>query len=263
MVNCSGGRLCIPFIIWSVLYSGLTLLRNLRSGQEIHWYVYVYRFMIGKSAVPFYYIIVLIQLTILTPWIIKIVEKNNCFSKLLWLVTPLYLCYVYAWNFFVGTQPRLYETFFPAWFGFYYLGLYVRCGYKFTCNGYMVSGALLLSCIEAFILKRMGLNIGFYTSQITVGSFLYSATVVGWLLNKSEKESNKRLLIKVGDCSYGIFYIHMAVLMVVGRFIVAENWYTYWLLRFAFTSIISFVIVVIVQALLECHKELLKYIGFI
>ena len=72
----------------------------------------------------------------------------------------------------------------------------------------------------------LGFDIGFYTSQITVGSFLYSVTIIGWLLKKNENNrSGCHLLSKIGDCSYGIFYIHMAVLMIVGRIIECENWY--------------------------------------
>lgn len=33
-----GGRLCIPFMIWSLLYSGLELLKIVHSGNEIHWF---------------------------------------------------------------------------------------------------------------------------------------------------------------------------------------------------------------------------------
>ena len=55
-----GGRLCIPFMIWSLLYSGLELLKIVHSGNEIHWLGFVYRFIVGKSATPFYYIVVLI-----------------------------------------------------------------------------------------------------------------------------------------------------------------------------------------------------------
>ena len=102
-----GGRLCIPFVVWSILYSGLEILRDLHSGREIHWFGYVYRFAIGKSAVPFYYIVVLVQLTLLTPWIVHIIKKNNAVSKILWLITPAYLLYVYSWNYVVGASPRL------------------------------------------------------------------------------------------------------------------------------------------------------------
>lgn len=259
-----GGRLCIPFIVWSLLYSGLSFLKIAHSGHEIRWMGFVYRFIVGKSATPFYYIVVLVQLTLITPWLVKIVKQNGIISRILWLVTPLYLMYLYAWNYIVGVSPRLYETLFPAWFGFYYLGIHVRCGWKLKCNGYAAVGALALSLVETIGLRAVGFDIGFYTSQITVGSFLYSVTIIGWLLKKSENDRRDcRLLSNIGDCSYGIFYIHMAVLMIVGGFIECGNWYVYWILQFVLTASISYIIVHIGQMILKNHKKLLRYIGFV
>lgn len=251
-------------MIWSLLYSELELLRSVHSGNEIHWLGVIYRFIVGKSATPFYYIVVLMQLTVITPWIVKIVKRNGIISKVLWLVTPVYLVYLYTWNYRVGTSPRLYETLFPAWFGFYYLGVHVHCGWKLKCNGYVAVGALALSCVEAVGLRTVGFDIGFYTSQITVGLFIYSIAMIGWILKKNESNrSGCRLLSKIGDCSYGIFYIHMAVLMIAGWFIKCENWYAYWILRFVLTASISYIIVHIGQVILKNHKKLLRYIGFI
>lgn len=248
-------------MIWSLLYSGLSLLKVVHSGNEIQWLGFIYRFIVGKSATPFYYIIVLMQLTVMTPWLVK---QNGIVSRVLWLVTPVYLVYLYTWNYIVGTSPRLYETLFPAWFGFYYLGIQVRCGWKLKCSGYAVTGALALSCIEAVGLRAAGFDIGFYTSQITAGSFLYSVAMIGWFLKKSENgHGDSNLLTKIGDCSYGIFYIHMAVLMLVGRIIKCENWYAYLVLRFVLTAFISYIIVNIGQMILKNHKKLLRYIGFV
>ena len=256
--------MCVPFMIWSLLYSGLSILKVVHSGNEIHWLGYIYRFIVGKSSTPFYYIVVLMQLTVITPWIVKIVKQNGIISKILWFVTPVYLVYLYTWNYIACASPRLYETLFPAWFGFYYMGIQLHCGWKLKCNGYVVAGTLALSCVEAVGLRAAGLDIGFYTSQITAGSFLYSVTMVGWFLKKNENSCRGcRLLSKIGDCSYGIFYIHMAVLMIVGRFIKCENWYAYWILRFALTASISCIIVHISQRVLKNHKKLLRYIGFV
>ena len=259
-----GTRLGVPFVIWSLLYSGLSLLKNIHNNNRIDWIGFLYRFVIGKSATPFYYIIVLMQLTVITPWLVKTVKQNNKFGKVLWLVTPVYLVYVYIWTFIVGIQPRLYETFFPAWFGFYYLGIQARCGHRVKCNGYAVIGMFLLSCVEAFGMQRLGFALGFCTSQITIGSFLYSVTIIGWILKKNENGNKRnRLLSKVGDCSYGIFFIHMIILMLVGRLIEFSNWYTYWILRFTLTILISFFIVYVSQKVLRYHKKVLLNIGFI
>ena len=97
-----------------------------------------------------------------------------------------------------------------------------------------------------------------------MGSFLYSVAMIGWLLKKSENNHRDyNLLTKIGDCSYGIFYIHMAVLMIVSRFIKCENWYAYWILRFVLTAAISYIMVYIGQIVLKKHKKLLRYIGFV
>ena len=200
----------------------------------------------------------------LTPWLVKIIKQNGIISRILWGVTPVYLVYLYAWNYIVGVSPRLYETLFPAWFGFYYLGIQVHCGWKLKGNEYAVAATLLLSCVEAVGLRASGLDIGFYTSQITAGSFLYSVAMIGWFLKKSENSRRGcRLLSKIGDCSYGIFYIHMAVLMLVGRIIKCENGCAYWILRFVLTVVISYIIVHIGQMVLKNHKKLLRYIGFV
>ena len=114
------------------------------------------------------------------------------------------------------------------------------------------------------MLRKLGMSTGFYTSQITFGSFLYSVTVIGWIFKQSDTQhGSAKLLCKIGDCSYGIFYVHMAVLTLVGKFIQSGNWYLYWSLRFAMTSIISFAIVLAGQKILKSQKKLLRFIGFI
>lgn len=232
--------------------------------MEINWLGFAYRFIIGKSATPFYYIVVLIQLTIITPWLVKVIEENRKVKILLWFITPVYLICLYIWNFAKGSSPQLYETLFPAWFGFYYLGIQVRCGLKLKCSGYMVVVACLISCVEALVLRSLATSLGFYTSQITIGSFLYSVAVIGWVLNRSERHENgKNLIAKIGDCSYGIFYVHMAVLIVIGRFIDCKNWFEYWSIRLFLTATISFGIVFVGQRLLKKQTRVLKYIGFI
>lgn len=259
-----GGRLCIPFIIWSLLYNGISLAKDIYNGVSINWLGYIYRFIVGKSATPFYYIVVLIQLTIITPWLVHVVKESETTKNLLWLITPCYLLYVYGWNFATGSSPRLYETLFPAWFGFYYLGINVRFGLKLKCNGWKVLITWAISCVEALALRKLGMGVGFYTSQITIGSFLYSVAAIGWILKQSDTQAeNTKLLGRLGDCSYGIFYVHMAVLTVVGKFIQSSDWYLYWSLRFTLTSIISFAIILAGQKILKNQKKILRYIGFI
>ena len=262
--NSWGGRLCIPFIIWSLFYSGISLVKDFYHNTSVHLLGYIYQLVIGKSATPFYYIVVMMQLTIITPWLVKVVREDRKIKNFLWLVTPCYLVYLYIWNFITGSSPYLYETLFPAWFGFYYLGIEVKYELKLKFKGYVTMIGFLISCIEAFGLKKLGMSAGFYTSQITIGSFIFSIAVIGWLLEcVDEKDKNVKFFSKIGDCSYGIFYIHMAVLMLVGKLIQGGNWFFYWALRFILTLMISYGIVRIGQKIFGNRKKILKYIGFI
>lgn len=165
----NGGGQTVRTLCNLVFYSGISLAKDIHHGKSIHWLDYVYRFVIGKSATPFYYIVVLIQLTIITPWLVYVVKESKTIKNLLWLITPCYLLYVYVRNFTTGSSPRLYETLFPAWFGFYYLGINVRCGLKLKCNRWKVLTAWAVSCVEALALRELGMSVGFYTSQITFG----------------------------------------------------------------------------------------------
>lgn len=136
---------------------------------------------------------------------------------------------------------------------------------KLKCNLGFVIGTWILSCFEAFALKMLGMEVGFYTSQITFGSFLYATVVIGLILKNAENNMlNKPSVVKtIGDCSYGIFYIHMLILRVVKCFIINENWLIMSGIRFVFTALISFAIVYIGQLMLKNHEKVLKIVGFI
>lgn len=212
----------MPFIFWSLIYSMLSCFISAYNGNEINWIKLLGKIFLGKASAPFYYIVVLIQLTFLTPWLARIIKKKSIVSRILWFITPGYLVFIYVWNFIAKKQPLFYETPFMAWFLFYYLGLQVRNGMKLKCNLGFVIGTWILSCFEAFALKMLGMEVGFYTSQITFGSFLYATAVIGLILKNAENNMlNKPSVIKkIGDCSYGIFYIHMLILSVVKCFII-------------------------------------------
>lgn len=255
----------MPFIFWSLIYSMLSCFISAYNGNEINWIKLLGKIILGKASAPFYYIVVLIQLTFLTPWLARIIKKKSIVSRMLWFITPGYLVFIYVWNFITKKQPLFYETPFMAWFVFYYLGLQVRNGMKLKCNLGFVIGTWILSCFEAFALRMLGMEVGFYTSQITFGSFLYATAVIGLILKNAEKNMlNKTSVIKkIGDCSYGVFYIHMLILSIVKRFIINENWLIVSMVRFIFTALISFAIVYMGQLLLKKHEKALRIVGLI
>jgi hypothetical protein len=111
----------------------------------------------GGAAVPFYYIIVLLQLTLLTP---LLVYKRNW---MLYLITPIYLIFIYSYRFISNNNFQYFGTLFPNWLIFYIFGMDCKAG-KFDklinmINIFWVLGCLLLSIGEAYLLLYLGKQI--------------------------------------------------------------------------------------------------------
>ena len=73
----------MPFLLWDVIYT----VKNVLFGDNVEWKSVLFDFLTGRAAAPLYYILVLFQLTLLTPFILKKAGK-----KWLYLITPVYLC---------------------------------------------------------------------------------------------------------------------------------------------------------------------------
>lgn len=278
----SGGRLLVPFLLWSLFYSGITLIQTISKGEDIDVARLIYRFIIGKASTPLYYIVVLLQITILAPMLVKAIQKHNKVNKWLWMVTPVYLIWIYIFNFATGKDPILYETLFPAWFIFFYLGLVMNqrttCVQKLVkrfARPYWILFSFTFEIIEACFLLKIGCNSSFASSQIKMSSFLYSFAIILYLFNKVSRREDKlwigwirRFMNYIGNNSYGIFYIHCFILMIVTRLLMrlglGSNWFIYFLLCWIFTVIISLLCIKSIRAVafrIRCNR-ILKWIGF-
>lgn len=229
-----GVRLLLPYLVWSCIYLLKTAVFDGITLRHI-----VYALICGKAATPFYYIVVMIQLTIITPWLVR----NR--KKWMYLVTPTYLVIIYIYNIATGTVPLFYETLFPAWFFFYLFGMDCRSGnigkWRERVNIIWVAIALCASITEVFILKGIGCTDGFVTSQIKFGSFMYTAALVLWLLKK-KAESRRNILSITGDYSYGIFYCHMLILWIVRKAIELTGLNYIWILNFGLCFVITAIV---------------------
>lgn len=190
----------------------------------------------------------------------------------MYLVTPVYLVIIYTYNIVTGTVPLLYETLFPAWFFFYLLGIDCRSEkigkWIKKINIYWVVIALLISIVEAVILKTVGCAHGFVISQIKFGSFIYTAALVLWLLKKEIRDQKRNILSITGDYSYGIFYCHMLILLIIRKIIELTGLNNIWILNFGLcfilTTICSITLVWLVKSIahkLKCERALIL-IGF-
>ncbi|WP_392889614.1 acyltransferase family protein [Eubacterium limosum] len=186
-------------------------------GFQISGIKAILRIITGSASGQLYFILVLIQLTILTPICIKCLASKTL-NRLAFCITPLYLVALYSIQCVYKIQLPFYQTLFPAWFLFYYYGLYVHKNKEeFLQKTNLLKAlafvflALLFSVFEAFVLKSFGLPDGFVTSQIKLSSFCYAIAVIQLLLVVHKIEPSQRfsrLLVILGDYSYGIYYVH-------------------------------------------------------
>lgn len=213
-------RLLLPFWIWSTFY---TIINLIRTSGNVDIARTLIKLVLGLSSGQLYFILVLLQLTIITPFLIRRIEKGRG-AKYLFLVTPLYLLILYLYFLIYKQQLPFYQIPFPAWFNFYYLGLWIKIkGYKpiFKRNNILNSiilcvAGLIFSIIESYLLLSLGSTGGFASSQIKVSSFLYVFAIINLLIIIKPYMENLKIkwLENIGDSSYGIYYIHMFWIIV-------------------------------------------------
>lgn len=211
-------RLIVPYIVYSCAYMVLSCL----AGVNFSAWDIVKKILIGGAATPFYYIIVLLCFTIVSPYLYKCVSDSRS-SCLIMLISPIILIASYI-ALAAGVDWWVYLKYSAIWLSFYYGGMLVRM-YR---PKIVLSHAIVLFFVSFFmqilesvvLLKNLYFSVAY--SQMRVSSFLYSASVIMIAYCYSEKETKNTLLgkalIKIGDNSYPLFYMHSLGLIICNVF---------------------------------------------
>lgn len=209
-------RLGVPFLVWSL---GYTLLI---SWIDDAWdpRLFVRDIILGASVAHLYFIVVLLQLVLLTPLLLRALDTR--WRWLLWAVTPVYLVVLYARTLPDGVPPPFYNTWLFGWFAFYLAGLWVRRSGMPPIRVPIAVAAVALtaaaSVAEAYLLVAAGVDAGFAANQLTVTSVLYSFAVIALLLAWHQRRESRAHdhdgerwfgLDQLGRNSYGVYYVHL------------------------------------------------------
>ena len=208
-------RLLIPFLVWSTIYSFINIIIN---NEDFNLFRYVVKLILGLSSGQLYYILVLIQFTLLAPLLIKAIECNK-WNKIILSITPFYFVILYIYVFLFEKQIYFYQTLFPAWLIYFYLGIWVSIkGFPIKISNKYYSSvrifliAVVFSIFETYLIKSLGSPIGFASSQIKISSLILSLAFLNLVFTVKENymETNEHRILKyIGDNSYGIYYVHM------------------------------------------------------
>lgn len=214
-------RVLIPYILWSLIYIII-------SGSYVNFPL---NLVTVQANSIYYYILVYIQLMIFTPIIGKWIDSR--FFIVGWFVTPIsILClrYIPAILGYIIDLP-FNESCCLVWFIYYYLGMalgnYIieidkkRCLDKGLLIGYGV--LLVISEMEGYIWYMNG-NQDMVITQIKFTSVLTSMTIcilsyffIEGQCQEVKKSILKTILIKIGDCLFGIYQSHVAIMRVLNK----------------------------------------------
>ncbi|MCI9361675.1 MAG: acyltransferase [Hungatella sp.] len=216
-------RLGIPYLIWSFVYLLPEFVNHSVNTKTI-----VMKLILGKAAAPFYYIIVLTFFTLLTPFLLKAVK-----SRYKWI--PLWISILWFLALYItqlaGINVWDYIHYTPVWLPFYYMGLYVHV---WKTEVKMPVSKIILSVCIAFvfeIIENMWIyicygNANMAYGMIRLGGFLYAGSICVLAYKKcSDYDTVQRGssswiesgLIQIGNISYGIFYIHYLIIMIISK----------------------------------------------
>lgn len=219
-------RLLIPYAAWSLIFS-VALGARTPSSIPLD---FATGLLTGQAAAHLYFVLVLAQLTGLTPLLVKALEKR--WAPVLFAITPAYLVWIYIHTLSTGDLPSGYASWAPAWLAFYFAGLWARLrprthSRRPTLVWLRVLAlllTLLLSLVEAYLLLDVGAPYGLAISQLKLSSIAYAFAVIG-AATACKPMLDERIptrLRRIGDESYGIYYVHLfwisAIGALIGRF---------------------------------------------
>lgn len=214
-------RLFIPYAIWSLLWFAETTITG---SQPVTLWKVVNTLFFGGAFFPLYFLIVLIELKLLTPWIVRHIKAlTNTSGQYAWykdwalLITPIALLILYSIQYLTRQQPLVYAQVFPTWFLMYYAGCLAK-NESIKISGPVALSAVLLSIylmsLESTYIYEV-LHVPFWAaSQIKFSSFFY-ALALSFLLLSLHCEMKRNVVVRLGEMSFGIFLLHIPVKMGV------------------------------------------------
>lgn len=238
-------RLLIPLIIYNFIYFILIDRHNIKN------------LLTFSSACHLYYIVVIIQLIILTPVLLKHRKSLN----ILMIITPMYLLiYRITWIIKGGIVIPLHQYYFFAWSIYYVIGLLLR-KYNISINKITLIISFIFSLTyNIFIYKILGIE--YALSQMNIINMIFSLMVAVYFINNKKDNIKSNILSKFGDVSLGIYFIHLFIIGILNKifsfvfFIPIVSTF----LKIFVTIVFSYGIIVVFKKITKNRFD--KYLGF-
>jgi surface polysaccharide O-acyltransferase-like enzyme len=208
-------RIIFPYIIWSVIY---TIIYN-------DYNNFILKFLTARCCGIYYYLFVYIQLVLITPIIVSMINKQH--KYLIYSITPIFILILYILNISGYQVPfPLNAIFCPMWISYYAMGLMI--GNKKNTIQLSLRSSLILYFIGIFLQLIEGElwnyfnNYNMATTQIRLSNFITNIGIIFIISNLINKEFkfNKtihKILVTLGDYSFGIYLTHMILVSILNK----------------------------------------------
>lgn len=208
------GRILYPYAAWSILYLLIRTPTELPGLNEISQGL-----LLGKAIGIGYFVIVLLQFTILTP-LYNIIDNKKTHILIIIIGTIAAVTLNYGRLILPPSNPI---TQFPQnailfifWYPFFHLGYFIaryKVKLNLTSHYILIPLALCLAIVESLFWGYND-NYSFGVSQLKLTSFILSALIFLFIVENQHSPTlhSKSLLTWIGTHSYAIYLIHMIAL---------------------------------------------------
>lgn len=214
-------KVVIPYFLWTLIY---TVIYNITNYQDIPLAL-LKNVFIGRAATIMYYIFVYCEFNLLIPLIDKLAKSR--FRYWGFIITPIEIIFMRTIPLIAGVEINPYIRIIMSiscigWFSYFYLGyllgnnlIYINITQKKIALLWGIS--IILQICEGFYYYTIGnANCGTQlklTSIIT--GILFALMAYNHVMN--DRNGNNKLLLLLGDNSFGIYFSHLAIMSVIAQ----------------------------------------------
>ncbi len=232
-------RILVPYIFWTAL-----VVLVIHSNFSVKNFIYC--LLLGRAMGPYYFIIPLVQLIILTP-LLQVISRIkhgplgilllSLMSSTAFFYLQLYLGFKIKW--WIPLLP------FTTWIVFYFYGICFRKDKKIfyldKITDLKQSIFLLLIAIVLYVAENylFEIHLKLPASGVKITWVIYSICVINFLVHIKSKITNyPKLIVIIGKWSFGIFLMHELFRKTI------SDWASQITLMFSFQPMFQMVVVV-------------------
>ena len=212
-------KVAIPYVIWTLIY---VVLHNHNDPLQIPK-TFIRQLITGQAAAMMYYVFVYCELTLLIPLIDKLARSK--YRWLGFLISPIEILFMRTIPRLLGVGVNAYVEMIMGvscigWFIYFYLGYLLGNG----LIGIRASTPKLITALVISVFLQIAEGYIFYTAgvgncgtQMKLSAVLTGCifTVLVFRYTESENVPEVKALFVLGECSFGIYFSHMAIMSLL------------------------------------------------